>query len=106
MALSDYLGIVRRRWHIILATALACAALAWAYTSTIPTVYVSTTRMYVSMATGTSVNDSYQGGLAAQQRITSGERGGRGPRALSGTKPETERADGVLAGRDGLQHLG
>ncbi|SUE16995.1 protein-tyrosine kinase, C-terminal [Rhodococcus gordoniae] len=71
MALSDYLGIVRRRWHIILATALACAALAWAYTSTIPTVYVSTTRMYVSMATGTSVNDSYQGGLAAQQRITS-----------------------------------
>ncbi|USI91349.1 polysaccharide biosynthesis tyrosine autokinase [Rhodococcus pyridinivorans] len=71
MALSDYLGIARRRWHIIIAITLACAALAWAYTSTIPTVYVSTTRMYVSMATGTSVNDSYQGGLAAQQRITS-----------------------------------
>ncbi|MDM7486857.1 Wzz/FepE/Etk N-terminal domain-containing protein [Rhodococcus sp. CSLK01-03] len=71
MALSDYTGIVRRRWLIVVATVLACTALAWAYASTIPTVYVSTTRMYVSMATGTSVNDSYQGGLAAQQRITS-----------------------------------
>lgn len=71
MTISDYWGIVRRRWPIVLAAVLACAALAWAYTSTIPTVYVSTTRMYVSMATGTSVNDSYQGGLAAQQRITS-----------------------------------
>ncbi|MGJ5667729.1 protein tyrosine kinase [Rhodococcus aetherivorans] len=71
MALSDYTGIARRRWLTVVATVLACTALAWAYASTIPTAYVSTTRMYVSMATGTSVNDSYQGGLAAQQRITS-----------------------------------
>jgi receptor protein-tyrosine kinase len=71
MRLSEYTGIVRRRWLTVVATVLVGTALAWAYATTIPTAYVSTTRMYVSMATGTSVNDSYQGGLAAQQRITS-----------------------------------
>ena len=71
MTLSDYLGIVRRRWLIVAATTLTGLALAAAYASTIPTTYASTSRLYVSMATGTSVNDSYQGGLAAQLRITS-----------------------------------
>jgi capsular polysaccharide biosynthesis protein len=71
LALSDYLAVVRRRWVIVLAAALAGVALAAGYVSTKPDTYVSTTRLYVSMATGTSVNDSLQGALASQQRITS-----------------------------------
>ncbi|MDH6676188.1 capsular polysaccharide biosynthesis protein [Rhodococcus sp. LBL1] len=71
MALSDYLGVVRRRWMIVVATAVACLAIAAAYAASIPTTYAATSRLFVSMATGTSVNDSYQGGLASQLRITS-----------------------------------
>ncbi|TQM43103.1 polysaccharide biosynthesis tyrosine autokinase [Pseudonocardia cypriaca] len=71
MSLSDIGRIVLRRWLIVLATILACTGLAAAYVWSIPTTYTATTRLYVSMATGTSVNDSYQGGLASQQRITS-----------------------------------
>lgn len=71
MSLSDIGRIVGRRWIIVVVTTLACAGLAAAYAFASPTTYTATTRLYVSMATGTSVNDSYQGGLAAQQRVTS-----------------------------------
>ena len=68
---SDFFRIVRRQWHILVAVPLLCLAAAGAYVATAPTVYTAHTRLYVSMATGTSVNDSYQGGLAAQQRMAS-----------------------------------
>jgi capsular polysaccharide biosynthesis protein len=71
MSLSDIGRIVLRRWLIVLLTIFACAGLAAAYAWSVPTTYTATTRLYVSMATGTSVNDSYQGGLASQQRVTS-----------------------------------
>lgn len=71
MGLSDFLRIARRRWLIIVTAAVLGAGLAAAYTSTITPTYVASSRIYVTMATGTSVNDSYQGGLAAQQRVTS-----------------------------------
>ena len=71
MALIDYLYIARRRWLIVVATVILGVAIAAGYTSTIPTTYEASSRVYVTMATGTSVNDSYQGGLAAQQRVTS-----------------------------------
>ncbi|QBS45244.1 GNVR domain-containing protein [Nocardia sp. CS682] len=71
MGLSDYWHIARRRWVIIVAVLVLCFGASAGYLSTLPTTYVATSSMYVSMATGTSVNDSYQGGLAAQQRVRS-----------------------------------
>ncbi|WP_280432683.1 YveK family protein [Nocardia brasiliensis] len=71
MGLIDYWHIVRRRWVIIVAAVMVCLAAAGGYASTLPTTYLAASSMYVSMATGTSVNDSYQGGLAAQQRVRS-----------------------------------
>jgi capsular polysaccharide biosynthesis protein len=71
MGLVEYFHVIRRRWVIVVLAVLLCGGAAGAYASTIPTTYTATTRLYVSMATGTSVNDSYQGGLAAQQRIMS-----------------------------------
>ncbi|MFI6047921.1 GNVR domain-containing protein [Nocardia sp. NPDC051321] len=71
MGLIDYWHIARRRWVIIVAVVVLCLGASAGYLSTQPTTYVATSSMYVSMATGTSVNDSYQGGLAAQQRVRS-----------------------------------
>ncbi|QIS03623.1 protein tyrosine kinase [Nocardia brasiliensis] len=71
MGLIDYWRIARRRWVIIVTAVVLCLAAAGGYASTLPTTYVAASSMYVSMATGTSVNDSYQGGLAAQQRVRS-----------------------------------
>ncbi|KAA8889558.1 protein tyrosine kinase [Nocardia colli] len=71
MGLIDYWHIARRRWVIIVAVVVLCLGASAGYLSTLPTTYVANSSMYVSMATGTSVNDSYQGGLAAQQRVRS-----------------------------------
>ncbi|MEU7143829.1 protein tyrosine kinase [Nocardia sp. NPDC046473] len=71
MGLIDYWHIARRRWVIIVAVVFLCLGASAGYLSTLPTTYVASSSMYVSMATGTSVNDSYQGGLAAQQRVRS-----------------------------------
>ncbi|MGQ4617274.1 Wzz/FepE/Etk N-terminal domain-containing protein [Nocardia sp. R7R-8] len=69
--LSDYLGIVRRRWAVLLAGLVLGLALAAFQAQSMPKTYTATSTVYVSMATGTSVADSYQGGLAAQQRVRS-----------------------------------
>ncbi|WP_433654767.1 Wzz/FepE/Etk N-terminal domain-containing protein [Nocardia sp. CA-128927] len=71
MGLIEYVRIVRRRWLTFLAVLLVCLAAAAGYAHTIPVTYKASSSMYVSMSTGTSVNDSYQGGLAAQQRVRS-----------------------------------
>lgn len=71
MGLMDYWHLVRRRWPIIVVAVLVCGGGAYAYAGTLPTVYTASSSVYVSMATGTSVNDSYQGGLAAEQRVRS-----------------------------------
>ncbi|MFJ4654232.1 protein tyrosine kinase [Nocardia sp. NPDC088792] len=71
MRLSDYLRIARRRWPILAAGLLiGVVAAAGSSRATAPT-YTASSTVYISMATGTSVNDSYQGGLAAQQRVRS-----------------------------------
>ncbi|MFJ4657374.1 Wzz/FepE/Etk N-terminal domain-containing protein [Nocardia sp. NPDC088792] len=69
MGLIDFWHLFRRRWPIVVAAVLVCTAAGVAYARTLPTVYTASSSVYVSMATGTSVNDSYQGGLAAQQRV-------------------------------------
>ncbi|GAA4750076.1 Wzz/FepE/Etk N-terminal domain-containing protein [Actinomycetospora chibensis] len=71
MPLTKFLLVLRRRWLTIAATTLVCLAAAAVYASTIPTQYTATTRLYVSMATGTSVSDAYEGGMAAEQRVPS-----------------------------------
>lgn len=71
MGLMEYWRIVRRRWIIIAVAVLVCLGAAAGYSRTIPVTYQASSSMYVSMSTGTSVNDSYQGGLAAQQRVRS-----------------------------------
>ncbi|MCZ4078937.1 Wzz/FepE/Etk N-terminal domain-containing protein [Rhodococcus sp. H36-A4] len=71
MRLIDYWHIARRRWMIIVAITLLCPLAIVGYSASQPTTYQSSSRVYVTMATGTSVNDVYQGGLAAQQRVTS-----------------------------------
>ncbi|MBF6209865.1 protein tyrosine kinase [Nocardia puris] len=68
---NDIRGIVRRRWLIIGLCGLFGVAAAVYYAQSRPVTYTASSTMYVSMATGTSVNDSYQGGLAAQQRVRS-----------------------------------
>ncbi|WP_067652215.1 hypothetical protein [Nocardia harenae] len=69
--LSDYLAIARRRWPVLLAGLVLGIALAAFSAQSAPKSYSATSTVYVSMATGTSVADSYQGGLAAQQRVRS-----------------------------------
>ncbi len=71
MGLTDLWRLARRRWPIVAITAALCLAAAFGYAQTQPVVYTASSTCYVSMATGTSVNDSYQGGLAAQQRVRS-----------------------------------
>ncbi|MGV9668606.1 Wzz/FepE/Etk N-terminal domain-containing protein [Nocardia niigatensis] len=71
MGLIDYWRLLRRRWPIIVVAMVICTGAAYGYASTLPTEYTASSSVYVSMATGTSVNDSYQGGLAAQQRVRS-----------------------------------
>ncbi|MGW1738107.1 protein tyrosine kinase [Nocardia sp. NPDC001965] len=71
MELPDYLRLLRRYWAALLAgTALGVGLAAYQVEST-PATYTATSTLYISMATGTSVADSYQGGLAAQQRVRS-----------------------------------
>ena len=70
MELRDYLRILRRRWRLILATALvavgASAALSLAQTPQ----YAATAQLFISTPTGDG-SDAYQGGLFSQQRVTS-----------------------------------
>ncbi|MGW5381465.1 hypothetical protein [Nocardia sp. NPDC003963] len=71
MELPDYLRLLRRYWAVLLAGAALGVGLAAYQVESTPTTYTATSTLYVSMATGTSVADSYQGGLAAQQRVRS-----------------------------------
>lgn len=71
MELPDYLRIARRRWPILLAGPALGIGLAAYQVQSSPQTYTASSSVYVSMATGTSVADSYQGGLAAQQRVRS-----------------------------------
>ncbi|WP_328394623.1 hypothetical protein [Nocardia sp. NBC_00416] len=71
MELPDYLRLLRRYWAVLLAGLVLGLGLAAFQAESTPKTYTATSTLYVSMATGTSVADSYQGGLAAQQRVRS-----------------------------------
>lgn len=71
MGVTEVLRLIRRRWPILVAAMLIGVIGAYGYLKTVPVTYSASSTCYVSMATGTSVNDSYQGGLAAQERVRS-----------------------------------
>ncbi|RMI32187.1 Wzz/FepE/Etk N-terminal domain-containing protein [Nocardia stercoris] len=71
MSLSDIVRLIRRRWPIVAVALVLCVVASYGYLKTLPKTYTATSTCYVKMATGTSVNDSYQGGMAAQQRVRS-----------------------------------
>ncbi|MGV9409653.1 Wzz/FepE/Etk N-terminal domain-containing protein [Nocardia sp. NPDC003693] len=71
MGLVDYARVGRRRWGVIVVALLLGLLGSIGYLRTAEVTYTASSSVYVSMATGTSVNDSYQGGLAAQQRVRS-----------------------------------
>ncbi|MFF0490350.1 Wzz/FepE/Etk N-terminal domain-containing protein [Nocardia sp. NPDC004068] len=71
MGLSDLWRLAGRRWPVIALAVLVCVGAAYGYAQSQTATYTASSTCYVSMATGTSVNDSYQGGLAAQQRVRS-----------------------------------
>ncbi|WP_019931300.1 polysaccharide biosynthesis tyrosine autokinase [Nocardia sp. BMG111209] len=71
MGLIDFWHLAKRRWPIIAVIFVICVGASYGYLRTLPVTYTASSTCYVTMATGTSVNDSYQGGLAAQQRVRS-----------------------------------
>ena len=70
MELRDYIKIVRRRWRIIASTLLVVVALASLATFQTTPQYESQARLFVSTA-DQSTSAAYQGGLLANQRVTS-----------------------------------
>ncbi|MEO7079438.1 MAG: Wzz/FepE/Etk N-terminal domain-containing protein, partial [Rhodococcus sp. (in: high G+C Gram-positive bacteria)] len=71
MEIQDYLQILRTRWMIIVVTvAVAILGALAASLLTTPT-YQSCSRVFVSTSGGSTVGESYQGNLFAQQRVAS-----------------------------------
>jgi receptor protein-tyrosine kinase len=70
MGVSDYVRIIRRRWRIVVVTALIGALLGGAYTFAQEEQYTSTSQLFVAIA-DQSGNDPLQAGQAAQQRLVS-----------------------------------
>ena len=68
--LRDYLRIARRRWLLILGSAIVVVALAALVTSQTTKQYASTARVFVSTTPSNSA-DAYQGGLFSEQRVAS-----------------------------------
>jgi capsular polysaccharide biosynthesis protein len=68
--LSDYLRVLRRRWRLIVACVVIAVLAAGVFTFQATPQYASTAKLYVSATTGETSAD-YQGGLLAQQRVTS-----------------------------------
>ena len=70
MELRDYLRIARRRWLLILGSAIVVVALAALITSQTTKQYASTARVFISTTPSNSA-DAYQGGLFSEQRVAS-----------------------------------
>ncbi|MCW2846491.1 MAG: capsular biosynthesis protein, partial [Marmoricola sp.] len=70
MELRDYLRIARRRWLLIVGSAVAAVAIAALVTSQATSQYASTARVFIS-TTPSNSSDAYQGGLFSEQRVAS-----------------------------------
>lgn len=71
MAVGDYLRIFRRFWWVVLLATLIGVAVGYASTFMSTTQYSSTTRLFVTTQSGTSVGDAYQNNLFSQERVFS-----------------------------------
>ena len=71
MAIGDYLRIFRRLWWVVLLATLIGVAVGYATTLFSTTQYSSTTRLFVTTQSGTSVGDAYQNNLFSQERVFS-----------------------------------
>ena len=71
MAVGDYLRIFRRFWWVVLLATLIGVAVGYASTFLSTTQYSSTTRLFVTTQSGTSVGDAYQNNLFSQERVFS-----------------------------------
>ncbi len=70
--LGDYWRIIVRFWWVLVVGALVGAFAAFAYSTWIsPGKYESTARLFVTAEGGTSVGESYQNNLFAQDRVNS-----------------------------------
>lgn len=71
MELVEYANVLRRRWAVIVCTALvgALAAFGWAWST--PPSYTATAKVYVSLNTGESTSDLLQGSTYVKNLIES-----------------------------------
>lgn len=67
MAIGDYLRIFRRLWWVVLLATLIGVAVGYATTFFSTTQYSSTTRLFVTTQSGSSVGDAYQNNLFSQE---------------------------------------
>jgi capsular exopolysaccharide synthesis family protein len=70
MDLRDYLGVLRRRWWVVLCTVAAAVSLAILVTVQTPPQYATGVTFFVTTPAD-GVSDAYQGGLFSQQRVKS-----------------------------------
>ncbi|MGU3500196.1 P-loop NTPase [Mycobacterium sp. C31M] len=71
LAVGDYLRIFRRFWWVVLLATLIGVAVGYATSFMSTTQYSSTTRLFVTTQSGTSVGDAYQNNLFSQERVFS-----------------------------------
>ena len=70
MELRDYLGILRRRWLVVILCLLVAIGGAAAITAQMTPQYESTSQLFVSTRSSSS-SDAYQGNMFSTQRVTS-----------------------------------
>jgi capsular polysaccharide biosynthesis protein len=71
LAIGDYLRIFRRLWWVVLLATLIGVAVGYATSLFSTPQYSSTTRLFVTTQSGTSVGDAYQNNLFSQERVFS-----------------------------------
>lgn len=70
MELRQFIGIIRRRWALVLTIFLIAIAAATAVSATITPKYSSSVRLFMSVQTSTTI-DAYSGGIYSAQRVAS-----------------------------------
>ena len=71
MEVHDYLRILQARWKIVAVTTVVAVLAALGASLLTTPQYEAKTRLFVSTASGASVQEIYQGNLFSQQRVTS-----------------------------------
>lgn len=70
MDLHDYLHVLRRRWHFVVACVLLGLAAAVTVTALTPSTYTAKAQLFIATRDDDSA-EAYQGGLFTQQRVKS-----------------------------------